>query len=359
MADPEFDFLVFIGRLQPFHRGHQAVLDAALKKARHVIVLVGSVQRPRCPRNPWQFDEREAMVRSVLSDADNARTHVLPVMDALYNEDVWLATVQKTVAAVVAANHEHEHRDPSIGLVGCGKKGSSYYPKRFPQWSAVNVAELDGVNGGSLRRAIFSSSDSVPGDTALPRPVARQLETFVDTPAFTAVQRDAEFIATYRQQWAAAPYPPMFVTVDALVIQSGHLLVIERKSPPGQGLLAMPGGFVDPTEDIQTAMLRELKEETCIDVPRRVLADAIRAREVFDDPYRSARGRTITHAFFVHLPATTSLPDVSAADDAANAFWIPLAQLDPRRCFEDHYHIVQRMVGPIADSRPIKPTGGL
>ena len=42
MLKPDFDFLVFIGRFQPFHAGHQAVIDTALARAERVIVLVGS-----------------------------------------------------------------------------------------------------------------------------------------------------------------------------------------------------------------------------------------------------------------------------------------------------------------------------
>ena len=38
----EFDYLVFIGRFQPFHYGHAKVVETALQKARHVIILVGS-----------------------------------------------------------------------------------------------------------------------------------------------------------------------------------------------------------------------------------------------------------------------------------------------------------------------------
>ena len=45
----EFDVLVTIGRFQPFHRGHKAIIDAALEKAKEVIVVVGSSTPPATP----------------------------------------------------------------------------------------------------------------------------------------------------------------------------------------------------------------------------------------------------------------------------------------------------------------------
>lgn len=48
----EFDFLVFIGRFQPFHKGHAKVLRQALESASQVIILAGSAHQPRSTRNP-------------------------------------------------------------------------------------------------------------------------------------------------------------------------------------------------------------------------------------------------------------------------------------------------------------------
>ena len=42
-----YQYLVFIGRFQPFHRGHKAVIDEALKRADKVIMLIGSANLPR------------------------------------------------------------------------------------------------------------------------------------------------------------------------------------------------------------------------------------------------------------------------------------------------------------------------
>ena len=60
--DKKFDLLVFIGRFQPFHNGHNKVIEQALRDAKHVLVLIGSANIPRNIRNPFTFQERKETV---------------------------------------------------------------------------------------------------------------------------------------------------------------------------------------------------------------------------------------------------------------------------------------------------------
>ncbi|MGB3620855.1 MAG: adenylyltransferase/cytidyltransferase family protein, partial [Ketobacter sp.] len=71
MNNTPYDFLVFIGRFQPFHKGHLSVIEAGLKQAKQLIILCGSAHQPRSARNPWSPPEREAMIRGALSAGDN------------------------------------------------------------------------------------------------------------------------------------------------------------------------------------------------------------------------------------------------------------------------------------------------
>ena len=153
------------------------------------------------------------------------------------------------------------------------------------------------------------------------------------------------FINKYKSAWAAAPYAPTFVTCDAVVVQSGHILLVERKANPGKGLWALPGGFVNQDERLVDAALRELREETKLKVPAPVLKGSIKQQKVYDEPSRSERGRTITHAFHMELAADAKLPKVKGADDAKCAFWLPLNELSSKRMFEDHYFIIQDILG--------------
>lgn len=106
--------------------------------------------------------------------------------------------------------------------------------------------------------------------------------------------------------------------------------MVQRRQAPGKGLWALPGGFLDGHETIQAAAIRELKEETSILVPEDVLARSIIGSRTFDDPYRSARGRTITTVFHMDVSDYEDQhPVVHAADDAAEAKWVPVNEINP------------------------------
>jgi bifunctional NMN adenylyltransferase/nudix hydrolase len=137
------------------------------------------------------------------------------------------------------------------------------------------------------------------------------------------------------------------VTVDAVVTQSGHVLVVERGAMPGEGLLAMPGGFVNQYESLKDAVIRELYEETKIDVPIPVLIGSIASQRIFDYPYRSLRGRTITEAYHFKLSDREYLPKIKGSDDARNARWISFNDFYFSRSmfFEDHFQIIESMLG--------------
>lgn len=344
----EYDYLVFIGRFEPFHNGHLAVAEAALARAQRLIVLVGSANTPRTTRNPWSADERAEMIRGALG-ADAHRVLIHPLRDQLYNETRWVSDVQRTVAELVEPIPGAA--PPRIGLVGQDKDASSYYLREFPQWPLVEVQNTATLNATELRRYFFEAGGN---DGALrllranlPAPVFGMLEAFRrNAPAYRTLVDEYDFLKAYRAGWDAAPYPPTFVTVDAVVVHSGHLLLVRRGAAPGKGQWALPGGFVQPNESLLDAAIRELREETRLKLPPPVLRGALRERAVFDHPERSLRGRTITHAFHFLFPSG-ELPAVRGGDDAAKARWFPVAEaleLEPQ-LFEDHFHIIGYFLG--------------
>jgi bifunctional NMN adenylyltransferase/nudix hydrolase len=351
-SSSDFDCLVFIGRFQPPHLGHLAVIDEALKRAQQVIVLVGSAWQARSLRNPWHFDERRRMLRSAFDAADNARLEIVPLLDALYNNDVWVRDVQRKVRDIATPRHA---RLPRIGLIGASRGQSSYYLALFPQWESVSVPMVEGISASQIRERLFRSSSaatdyvSTGASHDLPPGVVDSLKVFLDTEAFEQRVEEQGLLEQYRQAWAQAPYSPVFVTVCAVVVQSGHVLLVKRTAAPGKGLYALPGGFINPQERLLDACLRELRERVRLKVPEPVLKGSLRGQRLFDEPHRSWRGRTLAEAFYFALRPEQQLPQLKPVKGGDHARWVPLADLEPDALFEDHFFIIQNFLGLPAD----------
>lgn len=346
----EHDYLVLIGRFEPFHNGHLSLASYALQHGRKLIVLIGSADTPRTIKNPWTVAERTVMIQSALADHAD-RLLVRPLRDHLYNESLWVANVQRAVAEAIAA--DGGVADAKVGIIGHDKDASSYYLREFPQWPLLDVQHTETLSATELRNYLFEADqlDSHGGRMLVranvPEPVFEMLEAFrKSSPAFAQLVAEYRFIRQYRAAWADAPYPPTFVTADAVVVHSGHVLLVRRRAEPGKGLWALPGGFVGQGETVLEACLRELKEETRLKLPQPVLRGSLKQQSVFDHPERSLRGRTITHAFHFEFPAGP-LPAVRGGDDADKARWIPVSQALEMgsQLFEDHLHILEYFLG--------------
>lgn len=338
----QYDVLVFIGRFQPFHLGHKAVVDTALENAKKVLIVLGSHDQPRTARNPFTTQERIAFITAVYPDLVKAgRIVFAPQVDHTYNLDRWIAGIQ--ASAHMAANNPFTPDPVKIGLIGHNKDHTSFYLKAFPTWGCVEAMNYDNIDATKIRSRYFGMSDRV--DEMVPEPVLGFLENWFNKQDFYDIRQEHVFIDKYKEQWKDAPYPPTFFTSDSVVVQSGHVLLVERKAAPGKGLWALPGGFIGQHELAFDAAIRELREETRISVPEPVLRGSFVKEQRFEDPHRSLRGRTITIAHHFELKRERTLPKVKGSDDARKAWWEPLGNLDRKKFFEDHYDIIETMVG--------------
>lgn len=120
-------------------------------------------------------------------------------------------------------------------------------------------------------------------------------------------------------------YPRLMVTVDVVIFtlreNDLQVLLVRRRNPPFAGMWAIPGGFVDVDEPLETAAARELEEETGV---RGVYLEQF---HTFGDPGRDPRGRTVTVAYLALVRADEVRP--RAGDDAAEARWWPVSDLPP------------------------------
>lgn len=333
-SDEKVDLSVLIGRFQPFHLGHAALLKRALEVAPRALVVVGSAHGPRLVKNPFSAEERIAAMRQSLSSEERERVSFATVRD-YYDEPRWAAAVQGAVA--------REARGGSVALIGFRKDDTSSYLGLFPQWAERSLPRQAPIDATALRRIYFAGTGELEPElqAAVPQPVARFLREFRGTPEFERLREELAELDHSRERYGNGP----FVTVDAVVTAGDHVLLVQRGRAPGKGLWALPGGFLDGSERLLAAAMRELKEETEIDCSEAELKSAFRAVAVFDHPQRSQRGRTITHAHYFALAASTP-PAVHGADDAQAARWVALAELPQmtESLFEDHFQVIDHFL---------------
>ena len=108
------------------------------------------------------------------------------------------------------------------------------------------------------------------------------------------------------------PKTPVLATDCIVFDRGGRVLLIRRGRPPFKGRYALPGGFVEIGETVETACRRELKEETGVGVRDLKLVG------VYSDPKRDPRGHTCSVAYLARVDGA----EPSTGDDAAAAGWV-------------------------------------
>lgn len=148
-------------------------------------------------------------------------------------------------------------------------------------------------------------------------------------------------------------YPRPSVTVDCIIFglnlekRELKVLLIERGEDPYKGSWALPGGFVDMGEDLDSAAYRELEEETGV---RDVFIEQL---YTYGNPNRDPRGRVISIAYY----ALVNLAEhpVQAASDASKADWFLLDEM-PQLAF-DHDEILKMAVERLRGKVRYQPIG--
>lgn len=339
----KYDYLVFIGRFQPFHLGHKEVVDRAFSLSKNVILLIGSSNSARSTRNPFTYLERKNMIEKLYPEA-----LILPLADHTYNDEAWIAEVQDKVKSVILNTNTPFNpnglSDYKIGLIGCNKDHTSYYLKMFPDWDSEPVEHVNPMNATDLRSMMFEGRFGRHEVASLmPLSVVDTVIASMNKDWFYKLVAQHEYLRNYKDSYGSGP----FLTADSLVQVGGKILLINRGKEYGHGLYALPGGFVGAHETFKGAALRELKEETNLRVPLPVLNGSIRASETFDAPNRSERARLVTQCYHIKLENDTKLPEVRGCDDADKADWYDISWIrqNPEKFFEDHYHIIKKMLG--------------
>lgn len=351
---------VIIGKFQPLMKKQiERMFKPALEHSDLVIVLLGSSNCARNCFNPLNNAERIAMIMKEDVDLGYAQNKIAfePIRDFLYQDSSsdWIIQVQNKVHKVLSETSFFTAVDPNPNITLYGIEGDETkdYHTWFPHWN-LNITHCSGlVDGREIFEVLWNTDrsklkqhpllvDNLSSETI------RFLYNWTDTQAcgdlnFKKLKDEYFYVKDYIARTQTGKYPIIFQTVDNVVYYKGNILLVKRKSKPGEGTYALPGGFLDATESCLDGAMRELEEETSL----RVKKEWLISRDTFDHPQRSIRGRTITNAFLWKLPDEKYVPQIQAGSDAAKVKWFPIATIMeemPERIFEDHLDIISALL---------------
>ena len=106
------------------------------------------------------------------------------------------------------------------------------------------------------------------------------------------------------------------IAVGAIVVHDGALLMVQRAQDPGRGLWSLPGGRVEKGELLASALAREVREETGIDVEVGALVGIL---EVPGD---------LHYVILDHQATVVGDATLAAGGDAGDARWVPLDEVE-------------------------------
>lgn len=134
-------------------------------------------------------------------------------------------------------------------------------------------------------------------------------------------------------------YPRPSVTTDVVVFRTvapytTEVLLIKRRNEPYADQMALVGGFLEENETLRDCAIRELFEESSLQIS----PDSIKMVGTFDAVNRDPRGRTITVAYMVHVNKDVV---VKAGDDAKDFQWVPISEIFAKKNVAfDHFNII-------------------
>jgi len=118
-------------------------------------------------------------------------------------------------------------------------------------------------------------------------------------------------------------YPKQpIVGIGAVIISDGKILLEKRRSEPGKGKWSIPGGLVELGESIEQAVIREVREETALEVEKPELVDVV------DNVIRDEEGRIKYHFVMVDFFVKFKSGALRAEDDAEELRWVKLDDVE-------------------------------
>lgn len=372
---------VYIGRFQPFHKGHKAIVDLTVKMMKPgdtFTIIIGSADQQETERNPLSASQRKEMLSIEL---EGYPVTILTINDSPYNYDLWIECLCAKMLDFKSATHDDflEKQEDFIkgfsNICIVGMENVEEYIDRITKYytyaptehfdlgiSSHVFSELDtqtSVHGSSIRTLACSEDrghlENFYSD--IKDFVSEKVLAYLKTVNFPLIVYNAYVNGINYATSTGCKYNSCFMTVDNIVFDKflDQVLLIKRKD---NGKLAIPGGFAEPYMNMKDNALRELEEETSITA--KMLKDAfVKIDELeptlIDAPYRDPRSShkcNFVSAVYVWQSKVDALknfiPYIKAGDDAVDTVWLSKEEcedLPAWRFHADHKKIICKLLG--------------
>jgi len=118
-------------------------------------------------------------------------------------------------------------------------------------------------------------------------------------------------------------YPKQaFVGVGVVIVCNGRILLEKRKNEPGKGKWSIPGGLVELGEEVEQTVIREVKEETGLEVEKPEHIDVVSNLEMDE------KGRTKYHFVIIDYFVKLKGGKLKASSDAAELRWVEFDEVE-------------------------------
>jgi 8-oxo-dGTP diphosphatase len=110
--------------------------------------------------------------------------------------------------------------------------------------------------------------------------------------------------------------------VGAIIVRDDQILLVRRSNPPMQGEWSIPGGLVETGETTREAIIREVREETGLDI------EVVKLAEVFERIVRDPDSRVQYHYVLIDYVCRATTGEAHAASDVSEVRWVNTDRLE-------------------------------
>ena len=345
----QYKVAVIPARMQMFTKAHEQLIIEAGKLADLVIVALGSTNVASSIKNPFDYDFRSDVIYHWSNEYGKLGSGLcINIPDTPELSD-WVYSLK--INASLSYEEQMGYDAPNsneIILVGSSKDNDGTMRGEWAEklgWDCHNVEPFKNeygelLNATDIRKSYFRrpsfGTEYISWHKMVPVSCIGIYEDFMKTDSYARLREEYAEIEHNKSKYGTGPH----LTGDALIFklsETPKVLLITRGGKVGNGLLAMPGGYLDPGETFNETIIRECKEEINVDLSKQV----VKHQRILDNPSRDLRGRIISVANVYYMSEShANEMEFKAGDDALSYGWYKLEDIKENACFADHYHVI-------------------